>query len=131
MQIHIIQPDPALEYAFVEGCGILESWNNPDDPHASIARARVAPGATTRWHALIDVTERYLIVSGTGRVEIGDAAAIAHRLGDHRAGDVQAGAVVVIPAGVRQRITNTGTEDLLFYAICTPRFTPACYAALD
>ena len=126
MQIHIIQPDPALEYAFIEGCGILESWNNPDDPHASIAWARVAPGVTTRWHALIDVTERYLIVSGTGRVEIGEAAAT-----DHRVGDVQAGAVVVIPAGVRQRITNTGTEDLLFYAICTPRFTPACYAALD
>ena len=121
MHIHIIHPDPAQEYAFVEGCGILESWNDPDDPQASIARARVAPGVTTRWHALVDVTERYLVLSGTGRVEIGHAAPA----------DVQAGNVVVIPAGVRQRITNTGAEDLLFYAICTPRFTPACYAALD
>lgn len=126
MQIHIVHPEPALEYAFIEGCGILESWNNPDDPHASIARARVAPGVTTRWHALIDITERYLIMSGTGQVEVGSAVAT-----NHRVEVVQAGAVVVIPAGVQQRITNTGTDDLLFYAICTPRFTQACYAALD
>lgn len=121
MHIHIVHPDPALEYAFVEGCSILECWNDPDDPQASIARARVAPGVTTRWHALVGVTERYLIVSGTGQVDIGDAAPAAVRAGD----------VVVIPAGVRQRIGNTGTDDLLFYAICTPRFTPACYAAAD
>lgn len=122
MHIHIIHPDPQLEYAFTaEGCHILESWNDADDPQASIARARVAPGVTTRWHALNGVTERYLIVSGSGLVEIGD----------HAPEQVQAGDVVVIPAGVRQRIGNTGTEDLVFYAICTPRFTPACYAALD
>ena len=121
MNSHIIRPDPDQEYAFVEGCSILECWNNADDPQASIARARVAPGTTTRWHALIDVTERYLIMSGTGRVEIGDAVPT----------DVHAGDVVVIPAGERQRIANTGTVDLLFYAICTPRFTAACYAALD
>ncbi|MDX5445586.1 MAG: cupin domain-containing protein [Zoogloeaceae bacterium] len=121
MPIHIVHPDPALEYAFVEGCAILESWNHADDPQASIARARVAPGVTTRWHALSGVTERYLIVSGTGMAEVGDNA--PERVGP--------GDVVVIPPGVRQRITNSGKEDLLFYAICTPRFTPACYAALD
>ncbi|MBI5042105.1 MAG: cupin domain-containing protein [Gammaproteobacteria bacterium] len=121
MNIHIVHPDPGQEYAFVEGCGILESWNDPDDPQASIAQARVAPGNITRWHALSGVTERYLILRGSGRVEIGDAVPEA----------VNAGDVVVIPAGVRQRIANTGAEDLLFYAICTPRFTPACYAALE
>ena len=121
MNIHIAHPDPVQEYAFIEGCSILESWNHADDPQASIARARVAPGVATRWHALVEVTERYLIVSGTGRVEIGDVPPAA----------VHAGDVVVIPAGVRQRIMNTGAEDLLFYAICTPRFTPACYAALE
>ena len=121
MKNHIIHPDPALEYAFIEGCSILESWNNADDPQASIARARVAPGITTRWHALTGVTERYLILSGAGEVEIGEMTPER----------VQAGDVVVIPPGVRQRITNTGNDDLLFYAICTPRFTAACYAALD
>lgn len=122
MHIHIVHPDPQREYAFVEeACHILESWNDADDPQASIARARVAPGAITRWHALTGVTERYLIISGSGRVEIGGQAP-AH---------VRAGDVVVIPPGVRQRIRNEGPEDLLFYAICTPRFTPACYAALE
>ena len=49
MHAHIVHPDPALEYAFAEeGCHILESWNDADDPQCSIARARVAPGRTTR-----------------------------------------------------------------------------------
>ena len=122
MHVHIVHPDPALEYAFTEeGCHILESWNDADDPACSIARARVAPGATTRWHALNGVTERYLIVSGSGLVEVGERAPER----------VQAGDVVVIPPDVRQRIGNIGTDDLVFYAICTPRFTPSCYAALD
>lgn len=121
MKTHIIHPDPALEYAFIEGCSILESWNDTADPQASIARARVAPGVTTRWHALTGVTERYLILSGTGEVEVGEDVQEP----------VQPGDVVVIPPGVRQRITNTGNNDLLFYAICTPRFTASCYAALD
>lgn len=121
MKNHIIHPDPELEYDFIEGCSILESWNNPADAQASIARARVAPGMTTRWHALTGVTERYLILSGRGEVEVGEGTPER----------VQAGDIVVIPPGVRQRIRNIGTEDLLFYAICTPRFTPDCYAALD
>lgn len=122
MHAHIVHPDPALEYPFTEeGCHILESWNDADDPQCSIARARVAPGRTTRWHALNGVTERYLIVSGSGRVEVGQGAPER----------VSAGDVVVIPPGVRQRIGNDSKEDLIFYAICTPRFTPACYAALD
>lgn len=122
MHSRIVHPDPQREYAFTEeGCHILESWNDADDPQASIARARVAPGVTTRWHALSGVTERYLIVSGSGRVEVGERAPER----------VQAGDVVVIPPGMRQRIANDGMEDLVFYAICTPRFMPECYAALD
>lgn len=122
MHAHIVHPDPQREYAFTEeGCHILESWNDADDPECSITRARVAPGVTTRWHALSEVTERYLIVSGSGLVEVGERAPER----------VQTGDVVVIPPGIRQRIGNDGKEDLIFYAVCTPRFTPACYAALD
>ena len=120
MQPQIIHPDLAAEYYFAEGCHILESWNDPADHQASIARARVATGMTTRWHALTGVAERYLIISGTGQVEVGDQIET-----------VQSGDVVVIPAGVRQRITNTGAHDLVFYAVCTPRFTPTCYQALE
>jgi mannose-6-phosphate isomerase-like protein (cupin superfamily) len=122
MQAHIVHPDPQREYAFVaEGCHVLESWNDPDDPQASIARARVAAGVSTRWHALAGITERYLILSGSARVEIGDKSPE----------DVGPGDVVVIPPGVRQRITNNGTDELVFYAICTPRFSSERYAALE
>jgi mannose-6-phosphate isomerase-like protein (cupin superfamily) len=43
---------------------------------------------------------------------------------------VRPGDVVVIPAGESQSIANTGAVDLVFYCICTPRFTPECYEAL-
>ena len=119
MQTRIVTPDPKGEFHTEEACHILETWNSPEDPEASIARARVEPGVTTRWHKLNGVAERYLITSGNGRVEIGELAPT----------DVGPGDVVVIPPDTRQRITNTGTTDLTFYAICTPRFTPACYQA--
>jgi mannose-6-phosphate isomerase-like protein (cupin superfamily) len=111
----------AVEYFFREGCFITEWWNTPWDAAVSVARARVAPDATTRWHRLRDVTERYLILEGRGCVEVGDLPPE----------DVGPGAVALIPPGVRQRITNTGDADLIFLALCTPRFTPAGYEDLD
>jgi len=104
------------EYWFREGCFITE-WSNSDaDPDVSIARARVQPGRTTRWHRLDEITERYVILDGRGRAEVGD-----------RARDVLPGDVVVIAPGLAQRITNTGDADLIFLAICTPRFRPENY----
>ena len=100
-----------------EGCFITEWWNTPEDPAASVARARVPPGATTRWHRLEGTTERYVILVGSGRAYVGDGAPK----------DVGSGDVVLIPAGCRQRITNTGQGDLIFLAICTPRFIDDAY----
>ena len=108
------------EFYTHEGCQIVEISNSPDDPLLSIARARVAPGVTTRWHALRGIAERYVILAGSGRVEVGALPAQAVGVGD----------VVLIPPGCRQRITNTGSVDLLFLAICTPRFTPSAYQDL-
>ncbi len=105
------------EFYTAERCFIAELSNSPDDPEASIARARVEPGVTTRWHRLIGTTERYLIVEGRGRVEVGDAPAR----------DVGPGDVVLIPSAVRQRIANIGDGDLVFLAICTPRFRQEAY----
>lgn len=109
------------EYFFREGCFIAELHNTPEDPAVSVARARVAPGSTTRWHSLDGIDERYLIAEGCGRVEVGD----------HPPQEVRAGGVVLIPAGCRQRITNTGASDLIFLAVCTPRFVPAAYRDLQ
>lgn len=109
------------EYFFEEGCHILEIGNSPEDPDVSVARARVEPGMKTRWHCLRDTTERYVIVCGQGLVDIGE-------LGPRPVGP---GDFALIPAGVRQRITNTGSRDLVFLAICSPRFQPGNYEDLE
>lgn len=109
------------EYFFREGCYITELSNCTDDPAVSIARARVEPGATTRWHRLHGTVERYVILSGCGIVELGGRAPWA----------VAAGDVVLIPALCPQRIHNNGSDDLIFLAICTPRFTPENYEDMD
>ena len=104
-----------------ERCFITELSNTPDDPDASIALARVEAGVTTRWHRLVGTTERYVILEGRGRVEVGE---LPPR-------EVGAGDVVVIPPLCRQRITNVGKGDLRFLAICTPRFEQRNYEDVE
>lgn len=116
----IVKHDPTTEYFFDENCFITELSNSDNDPALSIARARVAPGEATEWHRLDGVTERYVILEGNGRVEVGDLAPQAVSTGD----------VVVIPPMQRQRISNTGSDNLVFLAICTPRFKPSSYQAV-
>ncbi len=108
------------EYFIDEGCHIVEVSNSAADPALSLARARVEPGVTTRWHLLEGVAERYVILAGRGRVEVGDLPPQEVGVGD----------VVLIPPGVRQRIANSGDTDLVFFCVCTPRFDPAAYRDL-
>lgn len=117
MKPAIATPDPAT----AERCDILELSNVPDDPDCSIARASVAPSVTTRWHALNGTAGRYVILQGRGRVEIGELAPQ----------EVGPGDVVRIPPGCRQRIANAGAGELVFLAICTPRFRPEAYEDLE
>lgn len=109
------------EFYAAEKCYITELSNTPDDPDASIARARVEPGVTTRWHRLQKTAERYYIVSGRGRMEVGNLPPQ----------EVNAGDVVLIPPMCRQRITNIGAGDLVFLAICTPRFSDNVYEDVE
>ena len=118
---YLVPGHRADEHWFEERCHISEWSNSPADPELSVARARVEPGITTRWHALSGITERYVILEGSGQVEVGEAPAQP----------VQTGDVVIIPPDVRQRIANTGPEDLVFLALCTPRFDPASYRDLE
>jgi len=121
MEPSMVKPDPAEEFPTPEGCFILETWNTDADESVSIAKARVAPGVTTAWHCLEGIIERYLIVVGRGLVEVGGLEPVELGPGD----------LAVIPAGTRQRITNTGPTDLIFYCICTPRFRPELYRVCD
>jgi len=109
------------EFFTPEKCHIIELSNTENDPEASIARARVEPGVTTRWHRLKNTTERYHIISGHGLVELGQLSPQ----------QVSAGDTVLIPPMCRQRISNTGSDDLIFLAICTPRYTDAAYEDIE
>ena len=109
------------EFYTPEKCYITELCNRPDDPDVSIARARVEPGITTRWHRLTGTVERYYIVNGRGRVEVGELPPQ----------EVSAGDIVLIPPKCRQRITNIGSQNLVFLAICTPRFSDDVYEDIE
>ena len=91
-------PFPA-EFPTEERCAITELLNDPACPEVSLARARVAPGVTTRLHAVRGTVERYVILEGRGVVEVGGATA-----------PVGPGDRVLIPAASPQRITNTGGD---------------------
>ena len=117
--IRVIDHDK--EYYISEGCHIIEMSNSTDDPELSVARARVEIGVTTKWHRLKGISERYVILEGKGRVEIGELAPQ----------QVAAGDVVIIPPMCPQRISNEGESDLIFLAICSPRFEPQAYEALE
>lgn len=117
MKAEVKRFDPDAEYFFAEGCFINELSNAVEDAAASVAQARLEPGKTTRRHYLRATAERYVVLSGQGAVEVDVLPAQP----------VAAGDVVLIPPEARQRITNTGADDLVFLAICTPRFTPDVY----
>ena len=121
MKAAIRRIDRAAEFYTAEQCYINELSNSADDPDVSIARARVAPGVATRWHRLSATTERYVILQGRGRIEVGDL----------EAQDVGPGDVVLIPPSCPQRIVNHGADDLVFLAICSPRFVQAAYEDID
>ena len=79
------------------------------------------PGITTKLHRVRGLIERYLIISGSGVATIGDAQSERVNPGD----------VVVIPPGVMQKIKNDGQTDLVFYAICSPRYIENAYEQLE
>jgi mannose-6-phosphate isomerase-like protein (cupin superfamily) len=117
----IINSDQTPEFYFQERCHIAELLNTVDCPGLSIARARVAPGVTTVLHLVRGAEEVYYLLSGQGDVEIAGKV-----IGIMRPGDL-----LRIPADTPQRINNTGGEDLVFLAICAPRFEGERYEEVN
>jgi mannose-6-phosphate isomerase-like protein (cupin superfamily) len=114
------KPGNMKEFWIRERCYIREIVNTPEIRDFSLAETRVEPGVTTELHTL-GVKEWYIMLHGTGLVEV-----------DGQPGQqVLPGDIVEIPAGVAQRISNTGNADLVFQCVCLPRFTPDCYASLE
>lgn len=107
------------EYYFKEGCYIEEWLNTPDSEAMSIARVRVEPNTETKLHVLLATTERYVILNGIGLVTV-----------EEKSWKVTAGDIVEIKPEQAQKIRNEQTEDLIFLAICTPRFLEKNYREL-
>lgn len=121
MQANIKLLDLSKEYYIDEGCYITEVSNSNDDPDLSIAHVRVEPGVTTKLHELINTIERYVLIKGVGVVEVSSLPKQKLNVGD----------VVIIPSKCSQRITNSGATDLIFLAICSPRFKTGAYREID
>jgi len=118
--VQVFHANEKNEYYFKEGCFILEMLNDEADNAVSIARARVEPEKETALHALTGITERYVILQGQAEVEI-----------DGQTQFVRQGSVVLIPPGSAQKIKNLGEVDLVFLAICSPRFKVEHYQDLS
>ncbi len=108
------------EVYFKEGCFIEEWLNTPDDPELSIARVRVEPHKQTRLHALKNTTERYVILNGRALVSIGESTST-----------ISQGDVVTIQPDEPQKIENLEATDLIFLAVCNPRFEEKNYIDLE
>ena len=108
------------EYYFKEGCYIQEWQNSADQPGMSIARVRVLRKTATRLHALRNTTERYVILSGEAEVTV-----------DAKSWTVGVGDVVNIAPNQTQKIENRTNQDLVFLAVCTPRFVIENYYDLE
>ncbi len=114
MQPKIVKANSLSPYLTPERCYIAENFSDSD---VSIAIAMVKPGITTKAHHLKGIREIYIVTAGEGKVAFRGLEPTV----------VNAGDVIIIPAGASQKITNTGQTDLVFYCVCTPRFTEACY----
>jgi mannose-6-phosphate isomerase-like protein (cupin superfamily) len=110
----IVKTNSLSPYLTPERCYIAENFS---DKNVSLAVATVKPGITTKAHHLKGIQEIYIIIAGDGNV-------IFMGLEPTKVG---AGDVIVIPAGASQKIANIGQTDLVFYCICTPRFTQDQY----
>jgi mannose-6-phosphate isomerase-like protein (cupin superfamily) len=120
MNEYLIRAGNEAEFPTRERILITERLNDPAVPDLSLADARLEPGVTTELHRLT-VKEWYLIQHGAGLMEVGGGEPFEVSLGD----------VVVIPAGISQRITNTGDANLRFQCVCMPRFTEDSYESLE
>ena len=67
------------------------------------------PGLTSWLHSHAEAQEVWYVVSGSGRIRIGDEEA-----------ELRPDTIVVAPAGVEHQLFNTGTEDLKAIWLFTP-----------
>jgi mannose-6-phosphate isomerase-like protein (cupin superfamily) len=77
----------------------------------SLAEARLPPGGATTPHYHPQTEEIYYILSGVGRMQIGEEIR-----------EVSPGDAIAIPPGEVHQIVNTGAETLIFLCCCAPGY---------
>ena len=80
----------------------------------SLAEARVAPGGRTALHRHNVTEELYHVLSGTGRMVLGD-----------RELDLAPGDTVCIPPGTAHCVEALGSRELRFLCCCAPAYDHA------
>ena len=85
---------------------------NSSATNLSLAEATVMPGQATEPHRHPRSEEIYYILSGRGRMVLGDEA--------REVGPLDA---ILIPPGTRHTIANTGDEPLVFLCCCAPPYS--------
>jgi mannose-6-phosphate isomerase-like protein (cupin superfamily) len=98
-----------------DGCRLRQMFNPLQDDLTlsySFAIARLGPGESASLHRLKS-SEVYYILTGQGEMEIADETV-----------EVQPGQVVYVPAEAKQRIKNTGQNELGFICLVDPAWRP-------
>ena len=100
-----------------DGC-MLSEVIHPDNDHTapglSLARARLAPGESTKPHFL-DFTEVYYIITGQGLMHLDDQAC-----------EVGPDSCIYAPPKTGQWLENTSQDEpIRFLCVCHPAYDPA------
>lgn len=107
------QVEPVLsEHGEIIYALIGRDVGTPTNRH-SIAFVVLPPGKSSLLHFHPEAEESYYILSGSARMAIGDEAT-----------QVQAGQAILIPSNQPHQITNIGSINLEFLAICVPAWEP-------
>ena len=112
--LEIARLDAQEPFVTADGSTIREVAGVPSGNavNQSLAEATVPPGGETIEHLHRRSEEIYDFTAGAGRMRLGEDEA-----------DVRAGDTVVIPAGVRHKLWNTGREPLVLLCCCAPPYS--------
>lgn len=120
---HPVRPAAAAESFVTKDGSSIREFMHPADGlcHAqSLAEARVEPGGRTMLHGHAHTEELYHVLSGRGRMTLGDADF-----------EVAPGDTVAITPGSAHCIENTGPETLVFLCCCSPPYSREDTELLD
>ena len=90
---------------------LLDKSNAPVQ-NQSLAEATLPPGCATEPHRHLQTEEFYYVVQGEGLMQV-DKDEIIVSVGD----------AILIPAGSRHTLRNTGTTDLRILCCCAPAYS--------